>query len=226
MKAHSPTAIRTGHTPMRQIRSFFLGLALLTLCSGGGAFPAPAHAEDAIAHASSLVQDMGNDVLPFLQAGVSEAQLAKKFDALLDRGFDVSFTGRFVLGRYWRVATPEQQAEYLHLFERLIVQTYVDRFKTYAGETFDVLSGRQDGRDVFVLSRITRPGGAPPIDVDWRVRPQDGGYKIIDVVVEGVSMAITQRNEVAAVIQRKGGRIEGLLEDLRKTVNGRAWSQG
>jgi len=208
---------------MRNIRTVILGLALLVIVSAGGQLN-PARADDQIARASSLVQDMGNDVLPYLRTGVSEADLAQKFDELLDRGFDVEFTGRFVLGRYWRAATPAQQEEYLHLFERLIVQTYVDRFKTYAGETFEVSAGRKDGRDVFVESRIVRPGGAPPITVEWRVRPEAGNYRIIDVVVEGVSMAITQRNEMASVIQRKGGRIEGLLEELRANVNGRSRS--
>ncbi len=52
--------------------------------------------------------------------------------------------------------------------------------------------------------------------VDWRVRQVGGGYKVVDILVEGVSMALTQRSDFASVIQRGGGDIEVLLEQLRQ----------
>ncbi len=67
-----------------------------------------------------------------------------------------------------------------------------------------------------MTSEIIRPNGAPPAKVDWRVTRADGAYKITDVVVEGVSMAVTQRSEFASVIQRNGGKVEGLLAMLRQ----------
>ena len=58
----------------------------------------------------------------------------------------------------------------------------------------------------------------PPIRINWRVRRSENTYRVIDVVVEGVSMSVTQRDEFAAVIRRNGGKIEGLLSALeRKT---------
>ena len=126
--------------------------------------------------------------------------------------------GRFVLGRYWRTASREQQQEYLELFENMVVETYARRFTEYSGETFRVLGSRGEGEgDTMVQSQIVRPAG-PPIQVAWRVRERNGQFRIIDVSIEGVSMAVTQRNEFGAVIQRNGGRIEPLLETLRGRI--------
>ena len=67
-----------------------------------------------------------------------------------------------------------------------------------------------------VSSEIVRPNGAPPAKVDWLLTEHDGAYKISDVIVEGVSMAVTQRSEFASVIQRHGGQVEGLITALRQ----------
>ena len=67
-----------------------------------------------------------------------------------------------------------------------------------------------------VSSEIVRPNGAPPAKVDWLLTQHDGAYKISDVIVEGVSMAVTQRSEFASVIQRHGGQVQGLITALRQ----------
>lgn len=132
---------------------------------------------------------------------------------LLVQGFDVAFIGRFVLGKYWRQVSTEQQHDYFELFREFLLKTYSRRLGGYAGETFAVTGARPAGRqDVIVETRIDRPSGGP-IKADWRVRVIDRQYKIIDVAVEGVSMAVTQRAEFAAVIQNHG--MDGLLQALR-----------
>jgi phospholipid transport system substrate-binding protein len=68
-----------------------------------------------------------------------------------------------------------------------------------------------------MVSQIIRPQG-PPIEVDWRLVVSDGRYKISDVSIDGVSMALTQRSEFAAIIQRNGGRVAGLLATKREAI--------
>ena len=80
--------------------------------------------------------------------------------------------------------------------------------------------------DRLVQSRIAQPNGAPPLKVDWRVGKSAKGYKINDVVVEGVSMAVTQRQEFASVIQRNGGQIDALLKLLREKTGQSAEARG
>lgn len=140
-------------------------------------------------------------------------QREKEFRAILAEDFDLEFIGRFVLGRHWRKATPEQQADYQALFAEWLLKTYSRRLGGYAGETFETIDARAVGdEDVLVRTRINRPSG-PPILADWRVRKQDDHFRIIDIMVEGISMAVTQRSEFNAVVSKDG--IDGLLGILR-----------
>jgi phospholipid transport system substrate-binding protein len=71
-------------------------------------------------------------------------------------------------------------------------------------------------------SQIALPNGSqPPVKVVWRVSGSNNNYKVTDVMVEGVSMAVTQRQEFASVIQRGGGQIDPLLKLLRDKVGQR-----
>ncbi len=141
---------------------------------------------------------------------------AEEFRQLLIERFDVARIGRFALGRYWRKATKEQRAEYARVFEDYIIATYARKLNAYSGETFAVDSVRnQDKKRARVVSRIVRAEGEP-IMIEWRLRRADGSWRIVDVMVEGVSMAMTQRSEFAAVVRANGGRVDGLIEKLRE----------
>jgi phospholipid transport system substrate-binding protein len=181
------------------------------------AVPAPSAANDVAADALHFVKRLGNDAIELLGSkSLSAAERNKRFRSLLIQGFDVPAIGRFVLGRYWREATEEERQEYQSLFEDLIVATYAGRFAEYTGETFTLYDARPDDNSQFIIvaSQIDRPSGAS-IRVDWRVMKTGSSYAIVDVAIEGISMSITQRSEFAAVIQRSGGKIRGLLAALR-----------
>lgn len=168
--------------------------------------------------AQQFVRNLGRDAIETLaKASLGREAAHERFRVLLNQGFDVPYIAQFVLGRYWPTATPPQQKEYLELFEKLIVNAYADRFRQYSGETLEVAGSRDEGgSDLFVETQIVRPSG-PPVAVAWRVRGAGKGMRIIDVVVEGVSMSATQRSEFASVIQSSGG-IDGLLKALRQKV--------
>jgi len=141
-----------------------------------------------------------------------------KFRALLEAGFDIPRISRFVLGRYWNGATDEQRQRFSRLFEDWIVRSYSARFKDYGGQTVRVIATRPESEtSTVVTSEFGSPSGAPPIKVDWHVRKAaEGDYKVVDVSIEGISMALTERDEIAAVADRHGGTAEGLnhaLED-------------
>lgn len=197
-------------------RRLFLVCAVLLAVSGWIARPVSAQTADP--GAVAFIQSLGNAAIStFSDKSLSREEAVQKFRTLLYKGFDVPYIGRWVLGRYWNQASPQQQAEYQKLFEQLIVKTYADRFVEYSGETFKIASSQPvSDTDTMVTTQIVRPSG-PPVNVDWRVRKRDGEYKIIDVMVEGVSMGITQRQEFASVIQQNGG-VAGLIGALRQKV--------
>ncbi len=158
-----------------------------------------------------------NAIAALTEEGISRDQRVARFRTLLNKNFAVKSIGRWALGRYWRKATYAERSEYLRLFENLIVTTYVDRFERYSGETLTVTKTVvKEGGDAIVFSQITRSQGIKPVKVNWRVRAKEGKYKIVDVIVEGISMGQTQRSEFASVIRNNGGKVQGLLAKLRK----------
>ncbi len=172
--------------------------------------------------AARFIQRLGDQAIGVLRASdLTLEQRERHFRSLLAQGFNLRFIGRFVLDEYWQLATPEQQGDYLALFSEYVLQTYSARLGGYAGETMTVVGARQaNEKDVVVRTRIDRPSG-PPITAEWRVRTTGGRYRIIEVMVKGISMAIAMRSEFASVIQRDG--IEGLLAVLRlRTTKNRA----
>ncbi|EKE77353.1 MULTISPECIES: phospholipid-binding protein MlaC [Oceanibaculum] len=174
---------------------------------------------DGVDAAKGFIQTLGDKAVSTIAATQQdeEARL-RQFRSLLNDNFDVPGIGRFVLGRYWRVATPEQRDEYLKLFEESIIRTYARRFSDYSGETIAVEKARKDGEDfILVDSVIQRPTGGP-VAVTWRLLGQGKDFKIVDVVVEGVSMSVTQRSDFASVIQSGGGNIEALLKVMRERL--------
>lgn len=187
-----------------------LGVALL--------MPPAASAQDA-AGARAFLQALADEALATLaRDDLTEDQAVAKAKELLRTGFDLPTIARFVAGRYWNIATPEQQREYMTLFEQMVVETYATRFDEYDGSRFRVGEARPlNDTDLLVSSVVERPDG-PPINIGWRIRERASGFLIVDVTVEGVSMLVSQRNEFASLIQRNGGRFDALLAALRQRI--------
>jgi phospholipid transport system substrate-binding protein len=188
------------------------------------AAPAPASAQGPSSAASAAVSEGSQFVTNLASRAVGELtsddlpmpERVSRFRVLLTEAFDVPAIARFVLGRYWRVASESEKAEYLKLFEDFIVQTYVQRFNDFAGAQLKVLQTRA-GQDNEVVSTMEAAlPTRPPARFDVRMRRDEDRFKIFDVVVEGISMSVTQRDDFSAVIQRNGGKIEGLLASLRE----------
>ena len=169
--------------------------------------------------ALTFVQGLGDEAVAALEDSINStfAEREAAFREVMVRGFDIPIVARFVLGRHWRAASKEQRAEYMAIFVDFIVRVYASRFDSYGGELFTARSVINDeSGDKIVRAQIVRPSGGDPINVDFRVRMRDEGYKVIDVSVEGISMLHTHRVEFASVVNRKG--IDGLLGDLRARV--------
>lgn len=170
--------------------------------------------------AGKFVQDLGNKAIAIIKdQSLTPEQHNNQYRTLLHDAFDVPTIAHFVIGRTWNTATPEQQQEYMKLFEELVIKIYGDRLNFYSGEGFKVTSVRsENNQDSVVLSQITHADGSTSTPVDWRVRDENGKLAIIDVVVDGVSQSVTQRQEYASVIQRDGGKIDGLLTLMRQRL--------
>jgi phospholipid transport system substrate-binding protein len=201
---------------MMHRRRFLTAGLLIGLTLTGWSAPSRAQSAD---DAGAFVSKLADHAITTMAGNhISDTERMERFRQLFVSAFDLPEIGRFVLGRYWRAATPEQQQEFLKAFEEISVLTWAKRFRDYNGETLEVLNVAKDGeKGTFVDSKINRPT-APAIPVTWRLRQPDGGYKIVDIVVEGVSMAITHRSEYSSVMQASGGQMDGLLAAMRKKI--------
>lgn len=179
----------------------------------------PAVAEDA----AGFIKQIGDEVVQVLSnRGLSNDARLGKLVALLNRATDLELVSRLVLGQYWRSASDTQRKEYTELFRALVIKAMADRLNQYGGETFEVTGSRAvDARDTLVSTRIHIPRqGSAPINVDWRVRAIDERLAIIDLVAEGVSMVVTQRSEVTAVVGQRG--MDALIEEMRTRLERQA----
>jgi len=196
-------------------RSLLTAAFVLISAVLSSAIPAAAAADP-----TALISNLGTRALEVLGKNATPSQRVDRFRQLLREDFDVPGIARFVLGRYWNIATDQQRAEFVKLFEDYIALAYSARLAEYTGETFKVVGSRPDADGAIVTSQILRPAGAAPVKLDWRLTGRDGVYKISDVSVDGISMAVTQRSEFASVIQHNGGQVQGLLTMLRDKTAG------
>jgi phospholipid transport system substrate-binding protein len=167
------------------------------------------------ARATAFIDTTGRELVAVLNSNAPAAQRRERVATILRRSVDIEGTGRFVLGRWWRQATPEEQREYLRLFEETLIRNLAVRFGEYQGVSFSL--GRSQQRtedDVLVTTMVERPNTAP-VALDWRVAEVSGHPRIVDLVAEGTSLRLTQRSEYSSVIQRGGSRVAALLEAMR-----------
>lgn len=189
---------------------FFVGAILIAGLQGAMATVEREKAE-------MFMTEIGNKVINLLtNQSISQQERASQFQHILETKFDVRAIGKFVLGRYWKHASKEEREKFLDLFKASTVASYATRFSEYTSEKFEVEGSRpeKDG-GVTVLTRIVKPNGQA-ISIDWKIFEKKGEMRIYDVILEGISMSITQRSEYAAVIQQGGGNVQALISALEK----------
>jgi phospholipid transport system substrate-binding protein len=180
------------------------------------ALPAAA-AIDAV-KASSFIQATGSELVAAINSGAAVARRREQVAAVLRRAVDIEGAGRFILGRFWRQATPAEQAEYAKLFEETIILNLAARFGEYQGVKFTLGRAQPNAdQDVMVSTTIERPN-SPAFVLDWRVAEIGGQPRIVDMIAEGTSLRLTQRSEYASVIQRNNGQVSALLAAMRDQI--------
>lgn len=193
---------------------------MVALVVSGGVATAHAASSEDTARARTFIENLADETVRSLTApGIDRAERHKRFRKLMRENFAFKRIAAWVMGRYWRRATAAQKSEYLKLFEDLLVLVYADRFAKYSGETLDV--GRSESRgenDILVHSKIVRTNGLKPVEVAWRIFKHDDAFKIVDVMVEGLSMGLTQQKEFASVIRQNGNGVQGLIDELKKRI--------
>jgi phospholipid transport system substrate-binding protein len=174
----------------------------------------------ASADPTAFIEEVSSKAITEMAPAAQETdrQRAAKLKPLLEQYFDMPSIARYVLGAYWRKATPEEQAEFTAVLTDFLALAYGKRFATYTGHDMEIGRVRDegDGRST-VFSTVKLPSGEPA-RVDWTIEQADGSYKIADVKVEGLSLADTHRQEFASVISKHGGSVSALIDVLKQKV--------
>lgn len=188
--------------------AFFASVSLLPT--------APAHAADEEA-AKAFVVGMIDQAISVLKLPVDQKDVRKnRFEALLLDNFDMPAITRLVVGRYWRRASDDQKDMFSGVFREHIVNVYTSQLGVYTNEEINIKKIiPRDDRDVIVFTEVFRGEDNPALRLDWLVREKStGGFSVVDVAAEGVSMLTTKRSEFTAVIAREG--IDGLIARLQE----------
>ena len=190
-----------------------LATGLAATVPAGPAYAQEARARDAGAEA--FVAEGAHQVLGVLNDGsLSISGKEAQFRSLIDRLVDVPKVTRFVLGKYARTATPEQYARFSSAFRDYVEGVYQRRINDYHGQSVTVTGSvvRKPG-DVLVMTSFGSRSGAPNVLV-WRVMGGGNSWKVVDVQVSGVWLAITEQQDFVSTIDNAGGKIDVLIDQL------------
>ena len=196
------------------MNKFLLSLVAALSCVWAFGAQAAVDATKAEAFVKKVTEDGIENII---NANIPQAEKDKRFAKLFNSALDIQFIGQFVLGRYWRTATPEQRQEFIDAYRELNVQTWSKRFDEFKGRNF-IFKGTDasnSANQIFVNSTVPMEQGEPA-KVVWRVKQIGNEFKIVDIIIENVSLAITARNEYTAFIKQSPDGVAGLIKNLQE----------
>jgi len=210
---------------MTASRTLWIAVALVASWVWTAPGTLQAASDDRAGQAAAYIQSLGAELLA-IQVGAGDgagdgaaAARSARLEGLIRRGFDLDLTSQLVLGKYWNRASQAHRQAFKELFAQYLLHSYARHLKAYRVETLAIVSSNPVGKiDFLVETRVEGAQGYDPTNPVWRLRLRDGGFKIIDVHVDGISLALTERSQFGSVIRRNG--LDGMLSALRKRVAG------
>ena len=192
-------------------------LLLLTTGIAGAAAFGHARADAATDQATAFVKKTGDALIGVINGPGSNAQKRTQLTQIVDRTVDVQGIAKFCLGRFWRMATPDQQKRYTDTFHQVLVTNITAKLGDYQGVRFNVNRAMPGEGGVQVATTVLRPN-EPPTDVQWVIDNAAGDPKIVDVIAEGTSLRLTQRSDYASYLTRNSDNINALISAMQHQV--------
>ncbi len=198
-------------------RRKFMVVTAAWLLPGSQWLARPAEAQGATDKASTLIKSIGDQLVSVVNGPGDERDKRARLTEIIDSGVDVDGVARFCLGRFWRTASSEQQRRYMELFHQVLVNNITSKIGDYRGVRFQMGRTQRRDDDAVVSTVVERPNN-PPTNVDWIVSSPAGNPKIIDVVAEGTSLRLTQRQDYASYLSHNNNNIDALINAMRQQV--------
>lgn len=166
------------------------------------------------AQAEQLVQSLVTDIQKTIDSGQSTSAILAEFKRILERYADMPIIARSSLGVAARAASAADLRAFTDAYATYVSNKYGRRFQEFKGGSIDIRGVRPEGQYLVVQARANLRGQSP-IAVDFHVSDRSGSPKVFNVIIEGVNMLTTERAEVGALLDRAGGSISRLTQDLR-----------
>ena len=146
---------------------------------------------------------------------------AKKLTEIALATVDIKGVGLYTLGSYRKDLTEEQKKEYSNLFKEYFLKTFVSRLTDYSEPKIDVISSEKKNEKYTIVSSILlATDKKPEVKIDWRVYTKNPNKPLIrDLIIEGLSLARTQKEEFSSIIEGNDGDINALFNKLREFIN-------
>jgi len=168
--------------------------------------------------AIDFVDHLADEILHnVVTADKSAEEKEKLFHDAFTAAVDLKGVGQFVLGTAWKKASDEEKQKFLDAFTDLTVKTWAGRFDMYTGQEIVFQGTRNAERGQIYVDSVIQD--KQPVEVIWRLRPSKETYKIVDIIVEGVSMASTYRNDYRAFLQQNDNSVLALAQELAKKAS-------
>lgn len=192
-------------------------MALAGMAAAAAAQPAARRARDL--QAEAFVEVQAQKVLSVLaDRGLSLAQKQQAFRRLIDQIADVPKITNFVLGKYARTITPAQRAKFNTVFRSYAEAVYQSRIAEFRGETLRITGSVARAAGDVMVGSVILGSGRDPIPVSWRVLGGGAAWKIVDVQIRGIWLAITQQQDFVSTIDNAGGDIGVLIDQLQRNT--------
>ncbi len=187
----------------------FLVLGIATMAAPVGASDTPA-----VDRAFAVVVKVEQTAIALAQKQAPSANVAVQLQGLQD-SIDFEAFAQITLGKYWPAASAQERRDFLQVLHTLLVNEIVRRAGLRRGGSLERLSGRLlDNGDLLLSTRRTVPNATPTV-VDWRLRQTRSTIRIVDIIVDGWSVATSARQDFVGQLNLNGGSIGMLTVALR-----------
>ena len=193
---------------MRKI--FITAFAALFLTSS------PGLAQNTTEAASAFLTTLHSEAIAGLtDPALSTEQKSENFKTLMAKYFDVDDTARFVMGRFWRKASPEERTAFTAIFQDVLVQRFLPLFEDYGETTFKIIKAVTRKDDIIITTTVITPGGETA-NIFWRLREKEDSFHIKDIAPEGISMRATYREDYTSALKNMKGNVSEFNAQLKE----------
>ena len=170
--------------------------------------------------ASEFITSLSNDASNILSSKLSDDEKIIRLKEIGERSVDIKGVGFYTLGKYRKTLTDDQKKQYEELFKAYFLKSFSGRLVGYSDAKIAVISEEiKNEKYTIVYSKLIGTSERPEIKIDWRVYTKNPENPLVrDLVIEGLSLARTQKEEFNSIISNNDGSIEALFENLNKFI--------